>query len=145
MDLEMVLNELSLEPPAVTKQIARQRMTDFLGTVRIAIKFGSKRILRTSTDLHHVSLAPNYLLSQWRNDPEVDRETSQFFRSLVTKVPYLQDITDEAIEERSDRSQFMYQDREAKGLGIAYLLEALAVSLRTSPEWERDKVELTLI
>ncbi len=86
MDLEMVLNELSLETEsAASVQIARQQMTDFLGTVRVAIKLGVKGILRTSTDLNYVSLAPGYLLSQWRNDNEVDRETRQFFRSLGYK------------------------------------------------------------
>ncbi len=62
MDLEMVLNDLSLEPLAPTAQEARQRMTDLLETARIAIKFGVKRVIRTSYDLNGLLLAPNYLL-----------------------------------------------------------------------------------
>ncbi len=39
----------------------------------------------------------------------------------------------------------MYQDNEAKGLGTAYLLEALALSFRTASQWEKNLLELTLM
>src|SRR5450631_4288387 len=122
MDLEMVLNELSLEPLASSVPQARQRMIDFLDTTRIAIKLGVKHSIRTSNDLSSLSLAPNYPLARWRNDNEVDTDTRRFFRTLLTKSPYLKDIEDNEIEDRNERTQFFYQNAEAKGLGAAYLL-----------------------
>jgi hypothetical protein len=145
MDLEMVLNELSLAPPAPTVQQARQRMIDFLDTARIAIKLGAKNVIRTSDDLSYLSLAPNYPLVRWRNDDEVDRDTRRFFKTLLTKSPYLKDIEDNEIKDRNERSQFSYQNEEAKGLGIAYLLEALALSFKSAQRWDRSILELTLI
>ncbi len=141
----MVLNELSLKPSASTIQQARQRMIDFLDTARIATKSGVKKVIRTSDDLSYLSLAPDYPLARWRNDHEVDVDTRRFFRSLVTKSPYLKDTEDSDLENRNARSQFTYQDEEAKGLGVAYLLEALAISFRSASCWEQSSLKLTLI
>lgn len=145
MELDMVLNELSLDPPAPTVQQARQRMIDFLETARIAAKFGVKKVIRTSDDLSYLTLAPNYPLVRWMNDNEVDRDTRRFFKTLLTKSPYLKDITDNEIKDRNERSQFSYQGEEAKGLGVAYLLEALAISFRSAQHWDRSTLELTFI
>ncbi len=141
----MVLNELSLEPPALNVPQAQQRMRDFLDTARIATKLGVKKVIRTSDDLSYVSLAPNYPLARWRNDDEVDRDTRRYFRTLVTKSPYLKDIEDGEIEGKNERSQFFYQNKEAKGLGIAYLLDNLALSFRSAQIWEQSNLELALI
>lgn len=46
MDLEMVLNELSLLPPADDIQTARQRMSGLISTLLVAIKGDVKNVLR---------------------------------------------------------------------------------------------------
>ena len=92
MDLEMVLNELSLKTPASDIYTARQLMSGLIETLRQATANGVKRILRTSNEINSLELAPNYHIYQWRNDPEVDREESRFFRTLVTKAPFWTDV-----------------------------------------------------
>ena len=57
MDLEMVLNELSLHSPAPDVHIARQRMSTLLRTMRIAIQNGVNRVLRTHENFYGESLA----------------------------------------------------------------------------------------
>jgi len=104
-----------------------------------------KSIIRTHDDLSYVPLAPDYPLARWRNDDGVDREVRRFFRTLLTKSPYLVDVEDDAIAIRNDRSQFSYQGDEAKGLGVAYLLDALALSFRSARRWEYNRLELTVI
>lgn len=141
MDLEMVLNELSLQPPAKDIRAARLRMADFVDAVRAAKKKGIKA-LRTHDDLSYVALAPDYPFARWRNDTEVDRDTRLFFKTLITKAPYLKDITNPTIEDRVGRSEFFYQGDQAAGLGAASLLDALALSLRSGPRWEASRLEL---
>ncbi len=73
MDLEMVLNELSLTP-AEDIPTAQKRMSDFIDTVRTATTHGVKRVIRTKEDFQSTILAPNYPIMRWRNDSSVDRE-----------------------------------------------------------------------
>ena len=88
MDLEMVLNELSLHSPAPDVYIARQRMSTLLRTMRIAIQNGVNRVLRTHENFYGESLASGYSIANWCNDSHVDREEQRYFRSLATKAPY---------------------------------------------------------
>jgi hypothetical protein len=142
MDLEIVLNELSLRTPAPDIQTARQWMSDLISTVRTATAQGVKKVIRTQSDFQGTVLAPDYPLRRWRNDPEVDRETRLFFKTLITKAPFLTDVVDPEIENRVNLSDFKHQGEQASGLGHALLLNALALSLRSKEQWYLSRLEL---
>ncbi|MBR8838938.1 MAG: hypothetical protein DSM106950_34285 [Stigonema ocellatum SAG 48.90 = DSM 106950] len=57
----------------------------------------------------------------------MDREARRFFITLITKAPFLADISDPKLEDTVNFSEFKYQGIQASGLGIAYLLETLAL------------------
>ncbi|MCA1995138.1 MAG: hypothetical protein LDL41_24275 [Coleofasciculus sp. S288] len=141
MDLEMVLNELSLQTPADNAQTARQRMSDLITTARAAAELGVNPTLRTHSEFYATVLAPDYSLSDWLIDRSVDREESRFIL-LSTKTPFLADIQDSEIEDRNLRSEFRYEGDLAEGLGIAYLLESLALSVSSEPRWESSSLVL---
>jgi hypothetical protein len=86
MDLEMVFNELSARTLAPDISIAQQWMSVLISTIREAKGCGRKGI-RTQADFHAMMLAENYPLSRWRNDNEVNREERTFLRTLATKTP----------------------------------------------------------
>lgn len=65
MDLEMVLNELSLRTPASDIQTARLWMSDLINIMRQAITQGVKRVLHTPGGFHHMLLAPDYPLAPY--------------------------------------------------------------------------------
>src|SRR5215510_10954335 len=113
MDLEMVLNELSLHSPAPDVHIARQRMSTLLRTVRIAIQNGANRVWRTHENFYSESLANGYSIANWCNDSNVDREERRYFRSLATKAPYWVDLlgADDVY-----LSEFQYDGIQAHGL-----------------------------
>jgi hypothetical protein len=129
MDLDMVLNELSLRSPAQDVYIARQQMSELLRTMRMAIKNGVNRVLRTHENFFSELLAPEYSIANWRNDANVDREERRYFSSLATKAPYWSDLQDLETKNAYEVSEFRYHGVQADGLGFAYLLEALAMSL----------------
>lgn len=144
MELEMVLNELSLRPIAHNISIARQRMSELMLTVIVATKYGVKSVLRTNSNLDTEELAPDYPVARWRNDTNVDIEMRRFFKALVTKSPFLNDITNPNILDSVDLSDCFCGEDRAIGLGVAFWLEALAVSFRSEPRWFDSYVQLRI-
>jgi hypothetical protein len=142
MPLELVLNELSLNTAAPTPMMARERMLDFLETVRQATRRRADKALRTDRDLNDIQLAPNYPVQRWRNDPEVEREWKQFFRTLTSKVPYLDGLP--LIQERAYGMDCKHNGATASGLLAAYLLDGLPVSMRSEPAWDTPIVRIAL-
>jgi hypothetical protein len=147
MDLEMVLNELSLRSPANDMQTARRWMGDFVDTVRQATKSGVKRVIRTEYNLRSTMLSyeNGYTVGSWLKDNEVDQVVRTFFLGLVTPEPFLKDILDEEIRSNFDLSQFFYLEEEARGLGVAFLCNVLALSIRSDPRWNSSLLELKFV
>lgn len=144
MELEMVLNELSLKTPASDVYTARQLMSDLIGTLRQAKVSGVKRILRTSDEIHSLELAPNYHIYQWRNDPEVDKEESRFFKTLVTKAPFWTDVLKE-IENQFQWSEVRYQGEVVQGIGFALVIDGLPVSFNSETRWNYSFLNLEVL
>lgn len=142
MDLEMVFNELSIHPHAVDIPTARERMLTVVNTIAGAIRLGVKPIIRTNEDFQLTLLAPNYLLAQWRNDPEVERDPKALFNSVQARTPFLKDISDTEVLDRGERSEFRYKEETATGFGVAYLIEGLAISFESDQEWNNPIILL---
>ena len=143
MDLEIVLNELSLQTPVSDQQKARQLMSDLIRTIRKATASGVKRVLRTSEDINTIELAPGYPVARWRNDKEVNREERSFFRTLTSKAPFWTDVAED-IKNDFDLSQVWHQGKEARGLGFAVVIDALTVSLISETCWDCSRLELEI-
>jgi len=141
MPMEMVLNELSFRPaPSIIE--ARARMNDLLETVRHATARRVAKALRSDRDLNDIELAPGYLVRRWRNDNEIDRELKRYFLTLATKAPFLIDAP-LAIARASGIDCF-YNGERANGLLAAYLLDTLALSLRSAEAWEAPLVTISI-
>jgi len=142
MDLDMVLNELSVQFPASDIRTAHEWMSDLLNTIIAATKQGVSGVLRTHRDFHATMLAPDYPLARWRNDPSVDKEKRWYFNFRITQKPFLADLDAPEIEEKLGLCEFTYEGDVVQGLAHAYLLEALAVSVRSARRWEFSLLEL---
>lgn len=142
MELEMVLNELSLQPHAKNIPEARQRMSDLIRTMIAATRLGISRSLRTHQDLRSEQLAPDYLLVRWLNDHEVDLEARRYLKSLAFHAPYLVDVNNDAVKNTVDSSDFFHNGDCALGLGVAYCLDTLALSLRSDACWHSPHLNL---
>src|SRR5579864_5274459 len=117
MDLEMVLNELSLRVPAINILIARQRMTDFVSMLTTAASQGVKKVMHIDRSIYDVILAPDYPISRWLNDSSIDKYTRRFFMGLAARLSYLPDLP-----------EFWFESDQVNGLGFAYLNDQLAIS-----------------
>ncbi len=141
MDLEMVLNELSLRTPAADIPTARKLMSELIITVRQATTSGVKRVLRTQSDINIIEIAPGYPIARWRNDNEVNREERSFFRTLTAKAPFWTDVAEE-IKNSFDLSEFMHQGEQAIGLGFALVSDTLPVSLLSDDCWDFNQLQI---
>ncbi len=133
MDLEMVLNELSLRSPANDILTARQWMVNLINTINVAAGHGVKKIVHVDRDINYVLLTPNYPLAQWRNDAQVDIDTRRFFKTLTTKLSLIPDLP-----------EFWYQTVQANGLGFAFQHEHLAISFMSRSDWNLSHLGLEI-
>jgi hypothetical protein len=130
--LEMVFNELSLQMAADIRT-ARSWMEAFIQAVNAATSHGVSRVIRTKNDILNITLAVDYPLLRWLNDQEVDIEMRRYIMVLTTKVPFWEDLPD--LHDNVLAHEFIFDGRKAEGLGVAYLLESLAVSLPSEESW----------
>ncbi len=145
MEIDLILNELSLQNPAPNEQIARQLMSCLIQTIK-AVKAQSVKInLRTKDNFHTTILAPNYPLRCWFNDKEVDQVERSFIKTLATKTPFSSDLTNLEIldiENNVGLSEFRHQGEPAIGLAIAHVLAAIAISLLSEERWNCSHLQL---
>lgn len=141
MQLEMILNELSLENTVDDKRVARELMTKFIKTLTLAVNKGITT-LRTENRIYDIIIAPNYPISKWLNDDQVDLEQRDFLLTLETQTPLLKEITDTVIRDKVDLSDFNCQGETARELGISYLLDNLAISFNSDTKWNNSHLDL---
>ncbi|NJO62051.1 MAG: hypothetical protein HC836_28605 [Richelia sp. RM2_1_2] len=119
-------------------------MSELIDTLRQATASGVKRILRTSNEIHSLELAPNYPIARWRNDPEVDREESRFFKTLATKAPFWTDVFEE-FKDEFDLSEIRHQGELVSGIGFALIIDGLPVSFNSETRWNCCYLSLEVV
>lgn len=143
MNFDLILNELSLRNLASNEQIAQQIMSEFIKTIKAIKAQGMKVSLRTKDNFHTIILAPNYPIRRWLNNAnEVDRV---FIKTLATKTPFSTDIVNpqiQDIENNASLSEFIYQGELAIGLGVAHILNTIAISFLSEECWDCSRLEL---
>ncbi len=137
----LVANELSFVA-GPDRRVAVSRLTGFVRTLQHAVSLGAERGLRSTVPLGALPLAPNYVFAQWRNDPDVDLEARRWVRSMQINCPAISATDDEALRERELTSEFRCAGTEARGLGAAWLLDGLGVSLTSDPRWDAAEVQV---
>jgi len=136
--MDLFFNELSAKQ-AGHPDIAKQWMYDLMKVYKSASEKGFKR-LRTMQNIPGEFLAPNYSFSHWLNDQSVDQVIRLLFRTQALNSPFIEDILEKKSEKGDRLFEFEYNNKIAKGLGAAFLLDSLAVSLDNSPEWDKTSV-----
>jgi hypothetical protein len=71
MELQLILNDLSIAEPAPDKFHARASMDALLAVIISAARSGAARILRVPIGFQEQVLCEGYPLAAWQNDPGV--------------------------------------------------------------------------
>ena len=101
----------------------------------------STTLVSIKDTIYQTSLAEDYTLVQWSYDEQVDRDLRSFFLKISTKVNFEQDVSD-AVKEQFYLSDFHFEQRQAGGLGLAYLLDTTAVSLPSEEYWLQTHIRI---
>lgn len=144
MGIELVLNELSFEPPAPDKAAARLRVEGFHRAAAAAMKMGANRCVRCPEDFQRNFLAVGYSMGDWLGDKDVSKDLRMALKSWFTKAPYWQGDFD--LEQRVHSRMFVFDGKEgAVGMGVASLLNGLGVSFLSDEIWNRSSVEIQVL
>jgi len=137
MTLEVVVNELSLKNPAPDINTARKLMSDFIEILRLINEVTKSTTTYTHYEFFNTVLAPNYSLSSWLSDREIDREEQRLILTLIN-LPFTEDVN-------IDNYEFSYEGESVIGLGVAYILDALLISILSEPKWNCSRLSLKII
>ena len=141
MPVEIVLNDISLLTPVKDRGTAIYLMSELIGVLSTAWISGVKT-LRTQDNFYDLLLADNYRVASWLNDKQVEREERSFLRGqLDIKTPLLVDVTSN-IQDEDALSEFRCQGVVSRAIGIAYLIDALAVSFLSDDKWDVDRLDI---
>jgi hypothetical protein len=139
---DLVFNELSLLPPYGSNLAAQEAMDTFIATIKACRQVGIGAILRLPEGFHYCELAVNYPIARWLNDGDVNKEKKLFIGTLATKIPYFEDLLGTAEANGFDEAEFVFDGNPANGLGVAYILDAVGISLSQSPPWNGALVRI---
>lgn len=143
MPVEIVLNDISLPTPVKDKGTAICLMSDLIGVLSTSWTYGV-RTLRTQDNFYNLLLAENYPVASWLNDKQVEREERSFMRGqLDIKTPLLADVTAN-IHDEDALSEFRCQGIVARAIGIAYLIDALAISFLSDAKWDVENLAIEI-
>ena len=141
--MDLILNELSLSNvPNIHK--ACELMENFIMVCKKAVSFGAERNIRTKESFTSHLLFSEYPISKWLNNPNIDIELRRYFKTLTTRTPYIDSIEEKEIYDKYLCYEFLLEDKESIGLGIAYLLESLAISFDCDPKWDNHLIDIKM-
>lgn len=143
----MAFNELSAEVPARSRWEGRRRLEEMIrGAVAVA-DGGSLDLVSIRTwDMYGMLIGPEYSLSDWLQDG--DRDLRKLFYKITTKIGLGEHI-ESAVKDRFYASTFLVvngrqpnRSLEARGLGLAHLLDGIAASLASDQRWCKPSIDL---
>ena len=143
MRTDLVFNELSLTPLVATNLAAQGAMDNFIATIKACRTVGIGGTFRIPEGFHASALAPDYPIARWLNDQTVSKEKKLFIGALAIKTPYLGGLLGTSDANGFDEAEFQFDGSQADGLGVAYILDAVGISLSVSPPWHEPLVTIT--
>ncbi|SET59637.1 hypothetical protein [[Clostridium] polysaccharolyticum] len=139
--MQMILNELSANFPVCGREEGKKIMSHFLEVYQEIRKVVMNDSLVMDKHYNSFFLAKDYHISEWRNDPTVDREKQRLFRSIINKAIVYdgREIDDVKIDILS--SEFKYKMLNAIGCLIAYETGNFVLSFATHECWKEKFIK----
>jgi hypothetical protein len=130
-------------PLVATNLAARGAMDNFIATIKACRTVGIGGTFRIPEGFHTSALAPDYPIARWLNDQTVSKEKKLFIGALAIKTPYLEGLLGTPEANGFDEAEFQFDGSQADGLGVAYILDAVGISLSVLPPWHEALVKIT--
>jgi hypothetical protein len=143
MGPDIVVNDLSFGRPPEDDVNERDLMLAFAQTVHRATSLGAAKALRSHIPIRQLRVGPNYTIGTWL-DNDAPRNLRLFIKNLATKVPFSAAIADPNVVTIRAGSDFLYDGEIADGLGMALIMDGIAVSLAVEADWHASLLEITI-
>jgi hypothetical protein len=136
--MDIFLNELSIQT-ADNREIAKTWIDDMIDVVKEAnnVGFGD---FKTTRDIFHRLLAPEYNISAWLGDNQVNKERRNFLQARLFRTPYIEDMIEDVADDGIQ--EIKYSNRPSLGLGAASLFDSLSISFDNHEDWDRNEVPI---
>lgn len=129
MSVLLFLNELSCAEPT-SKELASKAMRQFVSLLRQVTRMRSDAALVSDLKREELELAPGYYLQEWAGQPE-NRDLWRFIRSMQSRAPFSAVLPAGA----GEGVEYRWEQRVAKAIGAAHLMDGLLVSLLVAECW----------
>lgn len=146
--MEMIFNELSIEPNSADKYSANDRMKIFAEAVGEARQKGFN-IIRANNSTNQIQLTQDYTLYDWLNNNQVSEVQRSFLYGMITP-PFINDDDDEIVDQFLG-SSYYFEDSgnniaktDCLGLTSAFLYETLSISFDSLPVWRQTQLQITI-
>lgn len=146
--MELIFNELSIEPLAENVFTANDRMMTFAQAVGEARKNGFN-IIRSNFFAYQIQLTANYTFNDWLINKQIPQEYRDLLYGMITP-PFINE-DDEEIEDQYLESNYFFEDvvnnyykKECLGLASAYLYETLSISFDSLSIWMQTQLQIII-
>lgn len=143
--MELIYNELSSIPESSNNAVGDERVVQFIRTYVAASRSGYKAI-RFCVDLTEIFVAEGYSMHDW-----LSATSLRNYKELLLaarRYPFIRD-EDLLAQEEYLTFRYFFEDlssgiakTECVGLAAADIYSTVAISLASSPAWERNKLDV---
>lgn len=140
--MDLVVNELAFEHPCDSELDAKNRMVTLIATIRSLTGLGFAKRLCVTKEFLSIELFNGYPVTRWLNDRTIPQTERMFVKTILSTAPYLEDMIETQILQRNGVFDFEHEGKTAKGLGLAWLMDGPAVSVKDAPPFENDPVTI---
>lgn len=144
--MELIFNELSLQPSVVNAQIANLLVEKLIKTYAQAKSKGFKKI-RFHKIFEEIALLEGYTFLDWLNNT-----TNRNFKDLLLGArvyPFISEEDEWAQEEYLNRRYFFENEfiekTQPQGLAAAIIYESLTISLATHDYWKQHQLQVFVV
>lgn len=141
--MDLVFNELTVEPLAEDKTQAYERVFGFLNTFKKSNEFGFNKIRFEST-LDTIQITSDFSLNDFCNDPK-NRTYGVLFRG-ISRYPFIE--SDSIEEQRYIENSFkLRKDNitvDCYGLAVAYIYSTVGIGFHSEIFWENIRFKLLI-
>ncbi len=146
--MELIFNELSIQPLSSNAYTANERMKIFSQAVGAARQKGFNMI-RSNYFAHQIQLTSDYTLNDWLINKQIPQEYRDLLYGMITP-PFINE-EDEEIENQYIKSKYFFEDTasninktECLGLASAYLYETISISFDSLPIWRQTQLQIII-
>lgn len=135
--MDLVFNELSLQPPFDGVSEAKKAMNEIVDTLSAALRGRRIQSLRTDGKFVARSLCDGYTVGHWLIDKTVDREAKRLVASATTRAPFVESLIEDA--EGARLAEFTCNGTQALGIALAVLRDEATLSANRA-HWNVDPI-----